>query len=439
MARGIYRLSAAEVRTKTTPGYFSDGGGLYLQVSKWGTKSWVFKFTVNGRTRGMGLGPVYDTSNDVAKNGLAKARDEAERLRSIVRAGRDPIEERNAARKTATAEARKAMTFNDAIERCLAKKDGEFKNDKHREQWRSTLANYAGPVLGDMDVAHITMQDVLRVLEPIWTTKTETASRIRGRMEAVLSWATVAGYRSGDNPARWNGNLKELLPKPSAVAEKDNQPALSLADLPGWFGALKKRDGIAARALEFLTLCAARSGEVRGATWDEIDLEAGLWIVPAIRIEEANVRKLLSRFERGEVGDQTDDGARVNKLRELINRYFERPAAEFTGSLEGLKEMRERGVVPERYLFQRTANLSAFKNARNGSKLALKHAIEQLISFGEIARVSNKDLPKLTNSHAALYTLAEESTAANGKFKLSVSQRREIAKLFEGAPPGENV
>jgi integrase len=285
MARSIHRLSDKGVRAKAKPGHYSDGGGLYLQVSKWGTKSWVFKFTANGRTRGMGLGPFYDNSNEAAKAGLATARDDAARLRLLVRAGRDPIEDRNAWRSQASAEARNAMTFNEAVERCLTKKEGEFRNDKHRDQWRSTLTNYAGPILGDMDIAHITMQDVLRVLEPIWATKTATASRLRGRIEAVLSWATVAGFRSGDNPARWNGNLKELLPKPSAVAAKDNQPALSLVDLPVWFTELRKREGIAARALEFLTLCAARSGEIRGATWNEIDMEAGLWIIPANRMK----------------------------------------------------------------------------------------------------------------------------------------------------------
>jgi hypothetical protein len=164
--------------------------------------------------------------------------------------------------------------------------------------------------------------------------------------------------------------------------------------------------------------------------------EQAMW---AIRIEEANVRNLLSRFERGEVGDQSDDNARVNKLRDLINKYFERPASEFVGSLEGLKELREKGAIPERYLFQRTANLSAFKNARHGSKLALKNAIEQLINFGEIVRVSNKEIPQLTNSHAALYTLAEESTVANGKLKAKASQQRSFKNMFEGAPPGEAV
>ncbi|MBB4020023.1 integrase [Chelatococcus caeni] len=279
MARGIHRLSAAEVRTKTEPGHYSDGGGLYLQVSRFdSTKSWVFKFTLNGRTRGMGIGPIHTLS-------LAEARAKAADLRKVVAEGKDPIEERNAARLKAAIDAANTISFNDAIDKYLAKKDGEFRNEKHRKQWRSTLDTYAAPVLGKMNVAHIAMPDVLRVLEPIWAEKTETASRLRGRIEAVLSWATVAGFRTGDNPARWTGNLKELLPKPSAVAAKDNQPALSLSDLPGWFAELRKREGMSARALEFLTLCASRSGEVRGATWDEFDMESGLWTIPANRMK----------------------------------------------------------------------------------------------------------------------------------------------------------
>lgn len=262
----------------TKPGHYADGGGLYLQVSRFDTKSWVFKYTVKGRTRGMGLGPVHTLS-------LADARAKCAELRKAVAEGRDPIEERNIARVKAIAEASSSITFKDAIDRYLSKKDTEFKNDKHRKQWRSTLDTYAAAILGDMNVAHITMQDVLRVLEPIWNEKTETASRLRGRIEAVLSWAAVAGYRTGDNPARWAGNLKELLPKPSAVANQENQPALSLADLPAWFAELRKREGISARALEFLTLCACRSGEVRLAKWGEIDMEAGLWTIPSHRMK----------------------------------------------------------------------------------------------------------------------------------------------------------
>jgi len=287
MGRGIHRLSAVEVKTKASAGHYADGGGLYLQVSKWGTKSWVFKFTLRGRTRGMGLGPIHTYS-------LAEARAKAADLRKTVAEGRDPIEERKDAMAQADAEAANTMTFKEAIERTLEKKEGEFRNDKHRKQWRSTLDTYAAPIIGTMDVAHITTQDVLRVLSQdtdggtLWESKTETASRLRGRIEAVLSQATVAGYRTGDNPARWAGNLKELLPKPSAIADKGNQPAMAVTDLPKWFAALRTRDGISARAVEFLALTAARSGEIRGMAWSEVhdlDGDKPMWVIPAQRMK----------------------------------------------------------------------------------------------------------------------------------------------------------
>ena len=178
--------------------------------------------------------------------------------------GGDPLQDKR--------EAAGALTFAQAIEAYLAAKMGEFRSDKHRKQWASTLDTYAKPMLGPKLVSEIRVQDVLRVLEPIWADKTETASRLRGRIENVLSWATVAGHRKGDNPARWKGNLSEMLAKPSKVAQSDNQPALGLGDVPLWWRDLAKRDGIAARALQFLTLCASRSGEVRGMTWDEVTL-----------------------------------------------------------------------------------------------------------------------------------------------------------------------
>jgi len=278
MANGIHRLSALEVKSLSKPGHYSDGGGLYLQVSRFDTKSWVFKYTVHGKTRGMGLGPTHTFS-------LAEARDKSADLRKVVAEDRDPIEERKLARLKAKTEAESVMTFKTAVEHCLAKKESEFRNPKHRKQWRSTLDTYANPIIGNINVSHISMQDILRVLEPIWMTKTETASRLRGRIEAVLSWATVAGFRKGENPARWAGNLKELLPKPSSMKASKSHPAVSLHDLPVWFSCLKDRNGMAARALEFLTLCASRSGEVRGALWDEIDLEKGLWVIPASRMK----------------------------------------------------------------------------------------------------------------------------------------------------------
>ena len=171
------------------------------------------------------------------------------------------------------AEKRKAvavLTFEAAVERYLTDKLDGFRNDKHRKQWRATLDTYANPIIGKKSIDGIGTQDVLRVLHPIWAEKTETASRLRGRIEAVLSWATVAGHRAGDNPARWKGNLAELLPKPSKVAEVENHPALPLSDLTRWWRDLRGRNGMAARALEFATMTAARSGEVRGMTWGHL-------------------------------------------------------------------------------------------------------------------------------------------------------------------------
>jgi integrase len=216
---------------------------------------------------------------------LSQARDKAREARAKIEGGIDPVEERKAMKAALVAAQRRGLTFADAVDRCLAAKLDAFKNAKHRQQWENTLATYATPDLGKMLVQDITTQDVLRVLHPLWLDKTETASRLRGRIEAVLSWATVAGHRSGDNPARWAGNLKELLPPPSKVATEGNHPALALDDAPRWYAALKTREGFGARALEFAALTATRSQEVRGARWDEVDMGKALWIIPGARMK----------------------------------------------------------------------------------------------------------------------------------------------------------
>jgi integrase len=193
--------------------------------------------------------------------------------------------ERKAAKAALAAAARKSLTFAEAANKYLDAKLDAYRNEKHRYQWRATLEQLAFPVLGKLPVSAITVRDVLQVLHPIWTDHTETASRLRGRIEAVLSWTTISGHRAGDNPGRWVGNLKELLPAPSKVKAKGNQPALSLDDAPRWFSAIQQREGFGPRALEFAALTAARSGEVRGAIWSEIDLDRALWIVPAERMK----------------------------------------------------------------------------------------------------------------------------------------------------------
>ena len=291
------KLTARFVDTVATPGKYHDKGGLglYLRVTGAGSKQWVQRVMARGKRHELGLGspPVVT---------LAMARQTALENKRAFYEGRDPLAERR--------DARDGLTFADAMEKYLAAKLHEFRNEKHRKQWASTLTTYAMPTLGPKLVAEIDTQDILRVLEPIWQSKTETAKRLRGRIEAVLSWATVAGHRKGDNPARWKGNLSEILPKPSKVAKTGNQPALALSDAPRWWRDLQDREGMAAKALQFLTLTAARSGEVRGMTWGEIDFQAdtpatsatnATWTIPATRMKAGRPHRVALTQEAVEI------------------------------------------------------------------------------------------------------------------------------------------
>lgn len=292
MPRTAKELSPIEVKRLSHPGVPTSNGkfvpvthavggvsGLVLQVLPAGGKTWLLRVTVGDKRREIGIGGYPDVT-------LAQARERAREIKDMIRQGIDPVEDRKAKRSALVAARHRGMTFADAVDRYLSgTKLKEFKNAKHSQQWRNTLETYAMPDLGTMLVHDITVQDVLRVLKPIWETKTETASRLRGRIEAVLSWATVAGHRTGDNPARWVGNLKELLPAASKVAKEGNHPALAIDDAARWFADLRRREGFGARAVEFAALTAARSGEVRGARWDEIDLDRGLWVISADRMK----------------------------------------------------------------------------------------------------------------------------------------------------------
>ncbi len=278
-------LSAIQVRQLSHTGKGRNctvavGGvsGLLLQITPNGGRTWLLRVTVGGKRREFGLGGFPDIT-------LAQARERAREAKDQIRRGIDPAEERLAARAALILAQNRGLTFGEAVDRYLDAKLDAFSNAKHRDQWRNTLVTYAVPLLGPMMVDQIEVQDVLRVLHPIWQIKTETASRVRGRIEAVLSWATVSGHRTGDNPARWKGNLKELLPAPEKITKTVNQPALQIEDAPRWFADLRKRDGMGIRALEFAALTACRSQEVRGAVWEEFDLDAAMWIIPADRMK----------------------------------------------------------------------------------------------------------------------------------------------------------
>lgn len=280
-------LSAAEVRRLATPGMHAVGGvaGLCLRVAPGGSRSWILRATIGSRRRDLGLGGFPDVS-------LSRAREIAREYRELIRAGRDPSLERRAARAALIAEQAKQITFDEAARRCHAAKIPEFRNEKHKKDWLSSLERYASPVIGNLPVSDVELAHVLQVLEPIWHTKTETASRLRQRIESVLTWATVSGFRSGDNPARWVGNLKEVLPDPSKIYKTKHYPALPFGEVGRFMAHLRQKKGIGPRALEFAILAAARSSEVRGMVWSEVDFKEKVWTVPADRIKAGRQHKV---------------------------------------------------------------------------------------------------------------------------------------------------
>ena len=273
-------LSALEVKRLVAPGFVAVGGvaGLNMQISASGTRSWVLRVVVGVRRRDMGLGAFPGVT-------LAQAREKARQARETIDQGKDPILERERAQSLLRAEQSNAITFKVAALAYINAKSGEWKNIKHLAQWNTTLEKYVYPVIGALQVAHVEHGHILKILEPIWSTKTETASRLRGRLENVLDWAKARGYRTGENPARWRGHLDKLLATPNKIAKVVHHPAVPVGEVHAFYTGLQQREGRSARALEFLLLTAARSGEVRGATWGEFDLEVGLWTIPAGRMK----------------------------------------------------------------------------------------------------------------------------------------------------------
>jgi len=273
VARGLHRLSVVNVASRKKPGYYADGGGLYLRVAPGGSKGWIFRFTRAARTRDAGLG-AYPTIS------LGKAREQAEQCRRLLSAGIDPIEARREERDAARSEVAKLQTFEQCATAFIESHEVGWRNDKHRAQWRSTLTAYAYPIIGRLPVQAVDTELVLKVLKPVWAEKPETASRLRQRIERVLSWAKVRGYRDGENPAQWRGHLDQLLPAKAKVRRVEHHAALPYRDIPAFMGLLRKQTSTAARALEFLILTATRTGETLGARWDEIDLSERMWTIP---------------------------------------------------------------------------------------------------------------------------------------------------------------
>ena len=278
LGRQFNKLSARSVATASKPGYHSDGNGLYLQVSPTGTKSWILRYSLDRRAREMGLGPLTLVS-------LAEARQASLTARKLLREGVDPTEERARARQARQLHQARSVTFEMCAEAYIEAHAPGWRNAKHAEQWRSTLKTYAFPIFGDLPVQNIDTPLVMKVLDPIWHTKTETASRVRGRLESVLDWAKARRLREGDNPALWRGHLDQLLPKRSRVQKVVHHPALPFDEMGAFMCDLAAEVGIAARGFEFQILTAARTGEVIGARWDEVHEGRALWVIPGSRMK----------------------------------------------------------------------------------------------------------------------------------------------------------
>ena len=266
------------------PGRHADGAGLHLLVKETGARSWVYRFMLKGQARDVGLGAAAGP-DAIA---LAAARDLASALRLKVKAGTDPLAERQREAAEAVASAQAAqiagITFKAVAEAYIAANEGSWRNDKHRQQWRNTLASYVYPVMGELPVADIGTAHVLKILEPIWQDKPETASRIRGRIETVLDAAKARGYREGENPARWRGHIAQILPARSRLT-RGHHKAMPYDAVPAFVGAIRAREAMAALALEFVVLTATRTSEVLGATWGEVDLAKAIWTIPAARMK----------------------------------------------------------------------------------------------------------------------------------------------------------
>ncbi|HTT99341.1 MAG TPA: integrase arm-type DNA-binding domain-containing protein [Rhizomicrobium sp.] len=365
--RAIGRLSALKLKSLSEPGRYCDGGGLYLQVCSSGSRSWIFRYQLNKRIRDMGLGSA-------AVIGLADARDFAGQCRALVARQIDPVDER---RKKQVLAAANATSFEECARRCFDQKKVEWRNEKHTKQWITTLEQYAFPVLGSTSVGGVDTPLVLKVLEPIWAAKHETATRVRERIEIVLDWARARNLREGDNPARWRGHLETLLSKPALVKKTRHHPALPFTEIGAFMAKLKVQEGMSARALELLIYTATRTSEVLGATWSEFDLDRGIWTIPAARIKAGREHRIpLSKPALALVREL--DEKRVNEF--VFPGWSLKVPLSNMAMLQLLKRM-ERGDITVHGFRSTFRDWAAEQTnfSRDVAEMALAHAVENKV------------------------------------------------------------
>jgi integrase len=282
MARPLHRLTARKVATAKVPGMYADGGSLYMRIAPGGSRQWIFRYIRGGKLHDMGLGPIHTLS-------LAEARERATEARKLLLDGIDPVAAKRARLAALKAAEAKDMTFAKCVEGFIRDNESSWTNAKHRREWETSLIRYAFPVLGSLPVTAIDTPLVLRVLKPIWSTIPESASRLRGRIENVLGWATVHHFRSGDNPAKWTGLLEHALP---AVVKGEHHAALPYTEVPAFMAKLRQQTGVPTRCLEFVALTAARLGEAQKATWGEIELDNRVWTIPGARMKSGKEHRV---------------------------------------------------------------------------------------------------------------------------------------------------
>ncbi|MBF0379836.1 MAG: integrase arm-type DNA-binding domain-containing protein [Magnetococcales bacterium] len=309
------KLTKAIVERRNKKGLLSDGDGLYLQITATGCKSWIFRFRDKSQHRYHGLGPIHTLS-------LAEAREAARECRKLRLEGLDPIEEKKRRQSEAKLKAAKTISFSQCAEAYIESHRSGWKNAKHAKQWGATLSTYVYPVFGELPVAEVNVGLIMRAIEPIWTSKPETAGRVRGRIEAVLDWAKVRGYRTGENPAQWKGNLSHLLPARSKISKVNHHAALPHAEMAIFWKSLSQQKGTAAQALRFAILTATRTSETLEATWEELDMEKCVWTIPAERMKGGKEHRvplspatiaILKDMERQKTGDYIFPGMKSGR------------------------------------------------------------------------------------------------------------------------------